>query len=315
MFSNTIKISDLCSTGACLSIYFFSCIGVSFLGKGGDLTLFMTGKKPRPSTEPMYSGGNCKDFPVDEEFDRHTYTDLISAFVKKTQNILLLQNLHDGHLSGCFGTSKLYSPTPARAWGIRSNYDSFVQLVEEMWNKGYDIYSLACDERFGLGVFFMKDFGTDQCIVPFTSSTIQKKANEGLKITACAARGSTFYVVMTKGTKEYNGKAQSWFTSNTCSDAGIQIKKGYKEGKRITGICYSVDLHNCFVVMTEEPSKWQAFGWFDASSDAEKWIDEKVGGDPTGIEFYASWEGKFVVIVTKDKNIWATNAIRNFRLK
>ena len=37
---------------------------ILFVGEGGDLTLFMTGKKKRPSTEPMYSGGNRTEFPI-----------------------------------------------------------------------------------------------------------------------------------------------------------------------------------------------------------------------------------------------------------
>ncbi|XP_068723743.1 uncharacterized protein [Montipora capricornis] len=282
---------------------------------GGDLTMFMTGKKPRPCTEPIYSGGSLDDFPVDSKFNRHTYTDLITGFVTNTKNILLWQSLHDGCFSGCFGTSDLYSRTPACAWGIRSDYESFVQFFHEMGNMGYGIYSLACDEQFGFGVFLMKNFGSFQYMSPLKWDTIQKKANEGLRITACAARGSTFYVVMTKETKEYNSKAQSCFISNSCRDVALQIKMRYKEGKVITGICYSVGLYQYFVVMTEEPSKCQAFGWFDTRSDAEKWIDENVGENPTGIEFYVAAEGKFLGVVTQDKNLKVTNGIKNFALK
>lgn len=297
----------------CLAACPYYSKAVDTKGEGGDLTLFMIGKKPRPSTEPMYSGGNREDFPFDDMFDRHTYTDLITGFVKNTQKILLSQNLHDGRLSGCLGTSDLYSPTPARAWGLPSDYDSFVQFVQEMWNKGYNIYSLACDQRQGFGVFFMRDFGTNQYI--FASTSIIRKKEEDLKITACTARGSTFYVVMTKDTKEYNGKAQSWFTSNTWSDVQIQIQKGYSERKKITGICYSVGLHKYFVVMTEESSQWQRCRLFNTSSDAKQWSKEILEDDQTAIEFHVPVEGKFLVVVTKDKNLKVTNSMRNFPLK
>ncbi|XP_068670212.1 uncharacterized protein [Montipora foliosa] len=281
-------------------------------GEGGDLTLFMTGKKPRPSTEPVYSGGNRYDFPLDSEFNRHTYTDLIAGFVKNTRKILLWQNFHDGCLSGCLGTSALYSSTPYRTWGIRPDYDSFVQFVQEKWNKGCNVYSLACDVQLGFGVFFMKDFGTDQFILAGTS-IVQK--NEDFKITACATRDSIFYVVMTKDTKEFNGKAQSWFTSNTCSDVQIQIQKGYDEEKVITGICYSVSLRKYFVVMTEEPSQSQEFEWFSTTSDFEEWIHKKNKEYSPTITFIVPVEGKNLVVVTQNKNLKMTNWFRNVRLK
>ncbi|XP_068670715.1 uncharacterized protein [Montipora foliosa] len=299
----------------CLAACPFYSKAVDTKDQGGDLTLFMTGKKPRPSTEPIYSGGSLYDFPVNSKYNRQTYTDLITGFVANTKNILLWQSLHDGCFSGCFGTSDLYSRTPACAWGIRSDYESFVQSVHEMGNKGYGIYSLACDEQFGFGVFLMKDFGSFQYIFQLEWETIRKKANEGFKITACATRGSKFYVVMTKNTKEYNGKAQSCFTKNSCSDVTSRIKMGYNEEQAITGICYSVGLHKFFVVMTKEPSKYQVSRWFDTSSDAEKWIDENVKGDPTGIGFYVAAEGKFLGVVTKDKNLKVTNGIKNSALK
>jgi len=48
-------------------------------GEGGDLTLFMTGKKValnpdwRPRTEPMYSGGDRATFPVTKEYRSTRY--------------------------------------------------------------------------------------------------------------------------------------------------------------------------------------------------------------------------------------------------
>ncbi|XP_068670716.1 uncharacterized protein [Montipora foliosa] len=297
----------------CLAACPFYSKAVDTKGEGGDLTLFMTGKKPRPSTEPVYSGGNHNDFPVDNEFDRHSYSDLITAFAQKTR-ILLSQSLHNGNLSGYLGKSDLYSPTPARACGIVSDYDSFIQLVEDMWNKGYYIYSLACDRRHGFGVFFMKDIGTNQSILAGTSS-IQGMLNKGFKITACAARDSTFYLVMTKGSKEYNGKAQSWFTNDSWSDVEIQIQKGYDEQKGISGICYSVCLHKYFVVMTEEPSQLQEFAWFNTSSDAEEWIEEKYDEYLHAIGVSVPVEGKFLAVVTKNENLKVTCRFWNFPLK
>ena len=50
-----------------------------------------------------------------------------------------------------------------------------------------------------------------------------------LKITSCAALDSTFYIVMTKDTKEYDGKGQKWFTRSTWTETRDEIQEGYKE--------------------------------------------------------------------------------------
>ena len=103
------------------------------------------------------------------------------------------------------------------------------------------IYSLACDEKFGFGVFFMDGYGTKHVIIRSTDD-IQKQWTDGLKITSCAALDSTFYIVMTKDTKEYDGKGQKWFTRSTWRETSDEIHEGYKKGKAITGICYSTGL-------------------------------------------------------------------------
>ncbi|KAJ7373211.1 hypothetical protein OS493_014359 [Desmophyllum pertusum] len=150
-----------------------------------------------------------------------------------------------GTFGGCFAPSKRYSPRPAVSWGILKNYDTFLELVRKQWTskngKCKRIYSLACDENLGFGVFFMENYGTDQTIITNTSD-IKKKRGEGFKITACAARGSTFYVIMTKDTEEYKGKAQTCFTRSTWTEANNEIQKEYKEGAVITGLCYSSGL-------------------------------------------------------------------------
>ena len=99
-------------------------------------------------------------------------------------------------------------------WWIRPNYDTFLEFVQKEWElkngKSNQIYSLACDEKLGFGIFLMENFGASQTILTGTSD-IEKKWDEGFRITACAAQGSSFYIIMTKSTKEYTGKAQEWF--------------------------------------------------------------------------------------------------------
>ena len=275
-----------------------------FLGEGGDLTLFMTGKKPRPSTEPMYSGGNIDDFPITTGYDSVEYTEFISSHLFNSENILVCQNFHDGYFSGCFAPSKRYSPRPILSWGIEENYDAFLKFVKEKWKwkngKSQNIYSLACDENLGFGVFFMENYGTGQWIITDLTD-IKRKWDNGFKITACAARSSTFYIIMTKDTNEYK-RRQKWFTSDSWDEAESEIKKEYKEGKAITRICYSTGLGQYFVVMTETP-QGQTYEWCDNYTARKKWLNEKYneGFHPT-IIFKDPTDNQILCVMTKDKN-------------
>ena len=262
----------------------------------------MTGKKLRPATEPVFSGGSRQDFPLNDQFDCHTYEDFITGLIKNTQKVLISQSLFNGHFSGCFATSTLYSPRPAQTWALRSDYESLVQLARETWNKGQMIYSFACDENRGFGLFFMEKFGTDQCILRGTSG-IEEKWNEGFKITACAARESTIYVIMTKNTREYKGKSQKWFTGNTWNDVKEEIKMEYNKGKAISGICYSSGLKQYFVVMTAT-TKGQNYMWFQDSCEASacgNWVHKRYleGYHPT-IIFNDPSDNKILVVMTTD---------------
>ena len=263
----------------------------------------MTGKKPRPSTEPMYSGGNIDDFPITSGYGSVYYNNFIKSHIRNSQNILICQSMCHGTFGGCFSPSKRYFPRPVVSWGILENYDDFLKFVKEKGKNGkcQNIYSLVCDDNLGFGVFFMKKYGTNQTIITSTFN-IQKKLDEGFKITACAARGSTFYVIMTKDTEEYKGKAQTWFTRSTWDKADNEIQKGYKEGKVITGICYSSGRGRYLVVMTKTPEKQ----FYDRSDDEIariKWMDEKEENEfhPT-IIFKDPTDQKMLVVMTEDDN-------------
>ena len=191
----------------------------------------MTGKKLRPRTEPIYSGGKIRDFRITSGYGTVDYTDFISSHIFNSQNILISQSMHDGFFSGIFAISKLYNPRPVTSWGIKRNYDAFLEFVNEEWKwvdgKSKGIYSLACDEKFGFGVFFMEGYGTTQVIIESTDD-IEKQWDDGLEITSCAALDSTFYIIMTEDTKEYHGKQQMWFTRSTWRETRDEIQKGYK---------------------------------------------------------------------------------------
>ena len=258
----------------------------------------MTGNKLRPRTEPMYSGGNRQDFPITSRYATVSYTDFISSHVFNSQNILISQSMNNGFFSGIFASSELYNPRPAARWGIRRNYDEFLVFAKGVW-KSKKIYSLACDEKFGFGAFFMKGYGTKQFIVKSTDN-IKKHWNDGLKITSCAALDSRFYIVMTKDIKEYRGKGQKWFTCSTWKSTNVEIQGGYQEGKAITGICYSSGLKLYFVVMTASMGA-QCFSWFDTTEQ------KAIFKDPT--------DNNILIVMTKDENISAYVRRSDFELR
>ena len=267
----------------------------------------MTGKKLRPRTEPMYSGGNIQNFPITSGYGTTDYADFISSHIFNSQRILISQSMHDGTFSGIFASSKLYNPRPATAWGIRRNYDEFLASAiaecEGVNGRSKRIYSLACDEKVGFGVFFMAGYGTKQVMIESTDD-IKKQWDDGLSITSCAALHSTFYIIMTKDIKEYHGKQQKWFTCRTWKATNDEIQKGYQEGKAITGICYSSGLKLYFVVMTASMGG-QCFRWFRTTEGEARndWENKKYdqGFHPT-IIFKDPTDNKILSVMTRDEN-------------
>ena len=162
-----------------LSLIITTTIRFISIEGGGELTQFMTGKKQRPRTEPMYSGGTRMHFPISRGYNSVVYKDFIASYTTNSERILITQTIHNGRFSGCFGTSKLYSPRPPCCGWIRPNYGTFLKDVKEerKWvnGKSYMIYSLACHEKYGFGVFFMENFGTAQTILTATSDIKTKK--------------------------------------------------------------------------------------------------------------------------------------------
>ena len=268
------------------------------------MTLFITGKLPRPRTEPIYSRRNRNDFPITTGYDSVEYTDFIGSHLLSSEDILISQSFHNGCFSGIFAASKMYTPRPAVSWEIRSDYDSFFELVNENWNRmnrqSKQIYSLACDEKLGFGVLFLANYGVDQTILTNTSD-IGKKEKDGFQITACAAQGSTFYIVMTKDTREYQGK-QAWFTLNSWDEAKNVIQENQDKGRVVTGICYSTGQMK-YLVVVMETTQDQIYRKFRRVTDLDNWVKEqyKEGFHPT-IIFKDPADTKTLVVMIKDGN-------------
>lgn len=268
----------------------------------------MTGKEPRPATEPMYSGGNRLKFPVTREYNTVDYTSFIQGHITNTDKLVISQSIHGGRFCAIFAPSKLYNPRPAHKWEIKGSYYSFEEFVEReregVNGKSMGIYSLSCDENVGFGVYLMENYGTNQTILEGTAD-IKKYQDEGLEITACAARKSRFYIIMTKDTKEYHGKRQTWHVCEEWKQVRDEIRNGYQEGYAITGICYSTGLEKYFVVMTEAPGM-QSYKWFNTTtedSDREDWVQEKYHqGLHPSIVFKDPTDDKLLIVMTEDEN-------------
>ena len=265
----------------------------------------MTGKKRRPRTEPLYSGGNRKDFPITSGYDSVDWFDVISSHLNNPQKILICQSMRNGYLSACFASSKRYSHRPNISWSIINDYDSFLDSAREGWNrvngKSEQIYSLACDEKLGFMVLSMDQYGTAQAIVT-NLPDIERKWKDGFEITSCAARGQTFYIIMTKGTREYRNKTQAWFSCNTWNETCDEINEQIKEGYTVTGICYSTGLRLYFVVTTKIPEV-QSAHYSDDTTVALNWMEEQhhVGYHPA-IIFSEPTLNETLVVMTTDEN-------------
>ena len=264
----------------------------------------MTGKKLRPRTEPMYSGGNLHDFKITSGYDTVDYCEFIESNLFNSECILVSQSICDGFFSGIFANSKPYSPRTALVCEIRGNYDDFLHFVSEQWSKSrLNIYSLACDENFGFGTIFMKGYGTRQVLLPGIEK-VKKYWDDGLMITACAAQGSIFYVIMTKNAKEYHEKGQRFFIRDSWKGANDEIQEGYREGFALTGICYSSGLKQYLIVMTHLIGE-QCFRWFDTTElkDMDDWEMEKHNqGFHPSIIFRDPTDNKTLIVMSKDEN-------------
>ena len=265
----------------------------------------MTGKKLRPRTEPMYSGGNLHDFKITSGYDTVDYNEFIGSYVFNSGCILVSQNICDGFLSGIFVNSKLYSPRPSLGWGIvKGNYDEDILLfINKHRKESKNVYSLACDKEFGFGAFFMAGYGTEQVLVKGVKD-VQKNWDDGFMITACATQGSTFYFIMTKDTTEYHGKGQRCFIRDSWKGANDEIQEGYRTGFALTGICYSSELERYLIVMTELIGE-QCFRWFGTTKlkDMDDWEMEKHNqGFHPSIIFRDPTDNKTLIVMIKDEN-------------
>ena len=284
----------------------FSAAYDSDTGKGGELTLWMNGKAGRPSTEPLYSA-KSRDPPynITPGYEKSHYVDLLGSEMKNTKQLLISQSIENGKISAIFAEDSRYKPRPALSWVNRDDHDGFLRYIEdERRSKGKHVFSMACDDYFGFGVFTMKDFGTDQDITwDPDMSTVQQWYDKRYRITACGARNSTFYYIMTRGAKGYDKKNQICKIKDSWQEADEYIRQQWEDGKLLTGICYSTGLKQYLLVMTESSGE-QSYSWGTSSQIVDfDWVEEEYdrGLSPT-IIFHDPSSDRVLVVMTSDSN-------------
>ena len=212
------------------------------------------------------------------------------------------QSIYNGELNAIFDEDSRYTPRPAIGWWLASDHDQFMDYVEKERSEGRHVFSLACDDDLGFGVFTLEGVGTDQGVTwDSDMSSVQEWLDEGYRITACGARNSRFYYVMTRGAMEYEGKSQTCITRSTWGEAVQFIEEMYKEGERITGICYSTGLEKYLVIMTESSESGQCSMW--GNEGISEWMAEQYSKrhDPT-IIFTDPRSQKNLVVMTSDND-------------
>ena len=230
-----------------------------------------------------------------------SYSDFLSSELKNTERIAISQSINNGKLSAIFGKDSRYSES-ASGWWLASEHKKFLEHVKEERSEGRHVFSLACDDDLGFGVYTLGDFGTDQGVAwDLGEPDLKEWWDNGYMITACGARDSRFYYVMTRGAKGFErGIGQSWAKQSTWNEVKKYISEKWKEGMIITGICYSTGLKQYLVIMTES-SEGQDYKW--ESEGISEWMDEQYEKKhhPT-IIFTDPIDQDDFVVMTTDKN-------------
>jgi len=264
---------------------------IDIQGQGGAFTSFITGNSNEaPSSFPVFSRGDRNDFPLPDGAEP-TYVDLVSAHVKNQNKCLIWQSFCDKSFSGIF--ARLEGPYYGKSWSMLSSYNELYEYATENWHDipRQNIYSLACDEKLGFASFFVEEYGDDQTILKgdsiesfsYLAKSIDRYWDKGFLITSCSAKGSNYYVVMTKNAENFErDKFQDYFTRSSWSSVNKEISKRWREDDQIvTGICFNHNVEEYLVVMTES-SEGQEIAVFDDFNEPHKlsnYIDEKSSDD------------------------------------
>ncbi len=284
----------------------YGCI--LFLGNGGELTLYMTGKLTRPRTEPLFSGGSRSKFPIPFEYEKVDYGSFVGSHVRNTKSILIWQQISQGKFSGIFGQHQLHNTQKIRqtSWWKASSYQPLKEWIEKSWSSGKSIYSLAFDGTSSqhYAAYLMSGYGTTQSLLVGIDA-VSKCFDEGKHITSCTADDANFFIVMTKDAPGfYTETKQACRVRSTWNETVDAINGYMKQGWIITGLCYCSGKRQYLLVMSDI-RVGQCSLWFGPEEGTKRsaWMDEKFkeGYHPTIMMQDPTFNKEFVVM-TQDPN-------------
>ena len=215
--------------------------------------------------------------------------------------------LCSGRISAIFGEDLRYDRRRVGlGWVNTDDHNDFMEYIEDQRSKGRHVFSIACDDHFGFGLLTMDDFGTTQGVAwDSDMSTVQEWFDAGYHITACGARNSQFYYIMTRGAMGYDGKKQTCTLKDSWGEAEDYIRQQWEKGYVLTGICYSTGKKQYFLVMTQSSEgQTQSHNWGTTSQAVDfNWVEEecRMGREPT-IIFHDPSDNLVLVVTTSDRN-------------
>ena len=195
------------------------------------------------------------------------------------------------------------------------DFGEFYEFINMNWKMEpkMSIVSLGCDEELGFGVFCVEGHVEYQVLLQIgkndklLDSSIQNEWEKGAMITACAARGSTFYIVMTKDAKLISKNSGQICRITGSWDLTVSyIKDNYRKKNYIlTGLCYSIKMAKYFIVLTKRLSIRQELKLFKASDGLkirQKWLKEKYKqGLSPSLLFVDPTNDKTLIVATKQE--------------
>ena len=257
----------------------------------------------------------------------NSYEILIAKHIGDEDKVVVSQSFCGGTLSAIFAKCQQHEK-PAVYWGVSKSHEDFMSRFGKLGGNQKQIYSLACNDSLGFGVFAMTGFGSCQQVVPdmdevypgtrknklnvrYNTVKATEEGKQGYRITTVGARHEHFYFVLTKDVEGFSARKQSYFTSAEWNTVSKMIEVEWKDGKIVTSICFCEKKKRYLVVMTESDAG-QETRWDKGNRKDENWTNDKErGGFHPTVIFKDPTSGRVWRVVTteKDKNRISTNVI------
>ena len=257
----------------------------------------------RPTTEPLFSRGEHKDFPTLRKYTKVHYNEFIKYYTHDNKQMLIWQSIHDRYIQAVFDSHKQYN-NRKKLFFTSPNYKDLSQKLKQQYKEGFKIFSLSCDQTTGkFFVYMVEEYGTFQAILQSTDPD-NVFLDDKSCVTSCTVYNSTYYFVVTAGVAEFDGKDQEIFTRQSKKDLDTEIKKQKSRGLMISSVCYNVDAKEYLVVMTESNNTLQEHAWFSDDNKRKEWTKDLYQRNKS---VYTIWfddpsDGQFLCVMTCDNN-------------